>query len=35
MTAMFANTGSVEPHDMALRLDHLTYIFLGVPAKNL
>ena len=35
MTAMLVNTGRVLPHEMALRLDHFTYIFLGVPAKNL
>jgi hypothetical protein len=35
MTAMLVNTGRVLPHEIALRLAHFMYIFLGVPAKNL
>ena len=35
MTAMLAKTGRVLPHEMALKLAHFMYIFLGVPAKNL
>ena len=35
MTAMLANTGRVLPHEMALKLAHFMYIFLGVPVKNL
>lgn len=35
MTAILVKTGRVLPHEIALKLAHFVYIFLGVPAKNL
>lgn len=35
MTAMLVKTGRVDPHEIALRLAHFIYIFLGVPERYL